>query len=64
MIKSRKSNDEINLTAELKNKLNLYLANVFEKEVLDNIHLFIPRVILSGYLLLIFYTKKLSIIQV
>jgi hypothetical protein len=59
MIKSRKSNDEINLTAELKNKLDLYLANVSEKEVLDNLHLFIPRVILSRVLAINFLYQKI-----
>lgn len=59
MIKSRKSNSENQLTSQLKNKLDLYLENVPENEALDNLHLFIPRLILSRVLAINFLYQKI-----
>jgi hypothetical protein len=52
MIKSRKNQIEIDSSNLLKNHLDTYIKNVNEVEVLDNLHLFIPRVILSRILAL------------
>jgi hypothetical protein len=61
MIKSRKSDDENQLTSQLGNKLDLYLGKVPENEALDNLHLFIPRLILSRILAINFlYTKIIN----
>lgn len=59
MIKSRKSEAENILAKQLGNKLDLYLENVPENEALDNLHLFIPRLILSRVLAINYLYKKI-----
>jgi len=59
MIKSRKSDSENVSTSQLGTKLDLYLENVPENEALDNLHLFIPRQILSRVLAIDFLYKKI-----
>jgi len=59
MIKSRKSKIEDTLNSQLKNNLEIYLKKVPENETLDNLHLFIPRVILSRVLAINFLYQKI-----
>lgn len=59
MIKTRKSKKEKDSTELLNNHLETYLKNVEEAEKLDNLHLFIPRVILSRILALDFLYQKI-----
>jgi hypothetical protein len=50
MIKSRKNQIEVDSSFSLNNHLDTYIKNVNEVEICDNLHLFIPRVILSRIL--------------
>ena len=59
MIKTRKNINEISNDLRLVSLLEEYLKNVQREEILDNLHLFIPRLILNRMLAINFLYQKI-----